>query len=360
MIKLERGILSILIITIFACGCDYIHDSPREIKEREYELAELNWKQLKNMFPPPKGSKELTLKMSFPSEGDIKKGIYFKAPRHLDFNNYGDIYVTDSNQNVVIAFNSEGKFIKKFGREGQGPGEFIKPSFISIDSKNRIYICENGNMRIQIFSPVGVYQNSFRIYKAYSTMALGINNTIILSHLSRDAYEPLIEVLTSKGSLASSLGKRLPFDPYFFALNQIDISVNGREEIFVAWTNFPRVHRLSVHGELLSEYVIEYALLHELAKSNYDLERVKRDKTLLPVISAIFASDEGFYLLITFPRLEIMMFNLEGELLNLFWKETPFGFLASDFLIIEKEGQLVFYILQSYPDQLIEYYCIKE
>jgi DNA-binding beta-propeller fold protein YncE len=38
-----------------------------------------------------------------------------------------------------------------FGREGQGPGEFWLPGGLAVDSRNRIYVADSFNKRIQVF-----------------------------------------------------------------------------------------------------------------------------------------------------------------------------------------------------------------
>jgi DNA-binding beta-propeller fold protein YncE len=324
------------------------------IKEREYKEAEIKWNKLKNSFPVPYNAERLVLKFSFPSESDIIKGIYLKAPKHLVADEDGNIYVTDSYQNIVLGFDLSGQFIRKIGQRGEGPGEFNKPSLIAVDRHRNIYVQEAGNLRLQIYNHLGEYLSSFRIFKGYSAMSVGNSGAIILSHLSHDPHDPLIETLDLQGSLRYSFGNRIYFSPYFFALNEIDMSLNKRGELVVAWVNFPRVQQFSNKGALLSDISLEYDLLHELAKQNYDTVNVCKSKTLMPVLRAIYAENQRFYILAIYPRLEILKFNFIGELLNIYWRDTPLEFSASDFLVLENNETLYFYVLQDYPEQRID------
>jgi sugar lactone lactonase YvrE len=46
----------------------------------------------------------------------------------------------------------EGKVISKFGKTGDGPGEFKMTHSITVDRKGNIYVTEGDGMRIQVFS----------------------------------------------------------------------------------------------------------------------------------------------------------------------------------------------------------------
>ena len=47
-------------------------------------------------------------------------------------------------------FNSNGVYIKSFGSNGEGPGQFSVPSGIAVDNSGVVYVCDETN-RIQLF-----------------------------------------------------------------------------------------------------------------------------------------------------------------------------------------------------------------
>jgi hypothetical protein len=65
-----------------------------------------------------------------------------------DSNN--NIYVMDSKDKVIYKFKEDGNIIKKIGRPGQGPGEFITPYSIYINSKDWLYVLDR-NRKVEIF-----------------------------------------------------------------------------------------------------------------------------------------------------------------------------------------------------------------
>ena len=55
----------------------------------------------------------------------------------------------------------DGKYVRQFGKKGEGEGEFGRPVSIAIDSHNLVYVGELENDRISIFSTDGDFINSF-------------------------------------------------------------------------------------------------------------------------------------------------------------------------------------------------------
>ena len=71
----------------------------------------------------------------------------------------GRFYVLDSKSYNVNVYSESGRPIRKFGRQGEGPGEFSSPTELSV-SGNRVVVGES-NRRISIFDTTGTFQRSF-------------------------------------------------------------------------------------------------------------------------------------------------------------------------------------------------------
>ena len=61
------------------------------------------------------------------------------------------VYVTQNKRGCVNVYSSEGKFLTQIGKEGSEKGELKCPQGISVDSNNNVFVCDNGNCRIQVF-----------------------------------------------------------------------------------------------------------------------------------------------------------------------------------------------------------------
>jgi len=85
---------------------------------------------------------------SWGSEG-VAKG-QFKIPHSLTVDIFGNVYVTDTGNNRVEKFSSNGTLRKQWGSQGTGDGQFNQLHDIAVDpSGNFVYTVELANHRIQ-------------------------------------------------------------------------------------------------------------------------------------------------------------------------------------------------------------------
>ncbi len=82
---------------------------------------------------PPKGS---AAKIVLKQEVSIGVGKFdedrFGELTSMDVDNDGNIYILDGKEKKIKVFDSAGKFVKKFGEEGQGPGELNLPVSLQV------------------------------------------------------------------------------------------------------------------------------------------------------------------------------------------------------------------------------------
>ena len=67
----------------------------------------------------------------------------------------GNIYVLDSKPYLIKIFSSSGDYIREFGKEGQGPGEWQGPHSFEVLSNGNIVVCDSSNKRLSFFSNEG-------------------------------------------------------------------------------------------------------------------------------------------------------------------------------------------------------------
>ena len=84
----------------------------------------------------------------------------FIQPFHcIQYESY--LVVSDYGDHCVNVFNREGKFLYKFGKKGEGKGEFISPACLSVNKAGQLLVCDTGNHRIQVFELSGKFVTKF-------------------------------------------------------------------------------------------------------------------------------------------------------------------------------------------------------
>ena len=71
--------------------------------------------------------------------------------------------VSDSDEHCVKVFNREGHFQYKFGKQGEGVGDFNCPRFLSVTQSKHLLVCDQNNHRIQVFELDGKFVGNFGI-----------------------------------------------------------------------------------------------------------------------------------------------------------------------------------------------------
>jgi uncharacterized protein (TIGR03382 family) len=67
------------------------------------------------------------------------------------------IYIVDYYNNRVLVFDPSGKFIRKIGKKGGGPGEFMAPTAMTINSDGNIVVNDIGRGGYSIFKTDGTF-----------------------------------------------------------------------------------------------------------------------------------------------------------------------------------------------------------
>ena len=91
----------------------------------------------------------------------------FNQPSDVAVAPGGDVFVADGhderNSNArIVKFSKDGKFLKTWGKHGQGPGEFEVPHGLAFDSRGRLFVADRGNNRIQIFDQEGRFLEEWK------------------------------------------------------------------------------------------------------------------------------------------------------------------------------------------------------
>lgn len=103
----------------------------------------------------PEGQLLLTLGVKGEKGEDEK---HFNMPTDMAITPAGDIFITDGYGNRrIVHLKSDGTFVKTFGTAGPGPGQFILPHAIIVNSEGLLYVADRNSGRVQIFRQDGTF-----------------------------------------------------------------------------------------------------------------------------------------------------------------------------------------------------------
>lgn len=81
----------------------------------------------------------------------------FSKPTNVAVDKDGMVFVSDTFNDRVEVFDADGKFIRTFGKPGDGPGYFARPKGIAVDGDGHVWVADGVQDRVQVFTPKGSY-----------------------------------------------------------------------------------------------------------------------------------------------------------------------------------------------------------
>ncbi|OGQ55188.1 MAG: hypothetical protein A3J24_05335 [Deltaproteobacteria bacterium RIFCSPLOWO2_02_FULL_53_8] len=104
----------------------------------------------------------------------------FNYPSFLTVAPNGNIVVSDTQNGRIQIFDSEGRFLRRFGEFGDAPGMFARPKGVAVDSEGHIYVVDAAFNNVQIFDDEG------RILMAFSGYGVGRGEMILPAGIAID------------------------------------------------------------------------------------------------------------------------------------------------------------------------------
>lgn len=98
------------------------------------------------------------------TDGELGKPFAFYGPRQVIVGQDGKIYVMDTGNKRVQAFNPDGSFFTQFGGGGVVEGRFDEPTGIAQDATGAWYIADAWNRRIQKFGVNNEYVAQWSVF----------------------------------------------------------------------------------------------------------------------------------------------------------------------------------------------------
>jgi len=180
---------------------------------------------------------------------------HFNAPTDVVVAANGGVFVSDGHtadsNNRVLKFSSDGRFIKSWGGSGTGPGKFLVPHALAMDSQGRVFVADRDNNRIQIFDQEGKFIAAWKDFGRPSGIFVSEDDTIYVSDNQSNrernpGWRRGIRVGSARDGSVSAFIPDPDFDPENSgATGSHGITANAIGEIFGA----------DVYGQVVKKYV---------------------------------------------------------------------------------------------------------
>ncbi|PKB81352.1 MAG: hypothetical protein BZY88_06600 [SAR202 cluster bacterium Io17-Chloro-G9] len=178
----------------------------------------------------------------------------FVWPTSLSLDGKGNLYLADEWRNRINVFNKDGEFVSAWGTAGSGDGELDRPAGLAVTSDGNILVSDSRNHRIQKFTLDGKFVSKFGSFgdgPGQFNMPWGIGTGPDGSIVVADWRNDRVQQFSADGKWQASFGESGSNVGQFNRPNGVCVDQDG--DIYVAdWLN-NRVQVLTSDGRFITE-----------------------------------------------------------------------------------------------------------
>lgn len=115
----------------------------------------------------------------------------------------GDLYITDGYRNSrVHRFTRDGQLINSWGEPGKSePGQFHVPHGVVVAPDGKVYVCDRGNKRVQIFSADGKFIGMWTGMSGPNHIARGKDGFFYICEQPADGVPGFVSIRDGSGTV---------------------------------------------------------------------------------------------------------------------------------------------------------------
>ena len=166
----------------------------------------------------------------------------------------GNVYVVDESTSIIWKLTNTLQFIKIWGSQGGGDGQFIYPNFVAVDRTDAVYVVDQGNYRIQKFTSDGVFITMWgkqgtgpgQFGSPLGGIATDSANNVYVA----DQGNFRIQKFTSEGDFLTTWGRGTTAPGGFQEAE--GIAIDGENNVYVADGDINRIQKFDDEGRLIT------------------------------------------------------------------------------------------------------------
>jgi len=173
---MKTGVKALLAFCLLAAAAviafGSIHDGQFRVRTDKDVIIVTNGRK---PDPPKDATTKLVLEEIYTAGAGDSPEESFVEIVALDVGQDGTAYVLDMKDNRVKVFDARGKFLRAFGKKGQGPGELNQPVGLLITPENEVLVEDALNRRLALFSLEGKFLRNISTATALGFSGIKMN-----------------------------------------------------------------------------------------------------------------------------------------------------------------------------------------
>ena len=203
----------------------------------------------------------------------------FARPLSADEDAAGNLFILDDKEPCVKRFSAERRYLGRFGRNGQGPGEFQYAMSVKVAANGRVVVSTMSS-EFHVFANDGTYVDSFRLppYRGISPVVLGSDRIVAYAFQANGENtrnNAVLAIFDFQGQVLREFGEPFLLDTArrTWNANFPSLAVDGDDNIYAAFSSLNRIERYSPAGRLLLsiDRALPYEVVHQYKKSSMDI-----------------------------------------------------------------------------------------
>ena len=208
----------------------------------------------------PEGKLLLTLGKAGGNPADsVADPASFYQPNDVITLANGDILVAEGHNDGtmshrIVHFNHDGKYLGQFGKRGNGPGEFMQPHTLALDSQGRLFVGDRGNNRVQIMTTDGKFIADWSQFSRPSGLFIDKNDMLYSADSESGSVNPAHKAWTRGIRVGSAKDGKVM---YFIPDPQKDLTSGTLAAEGVAVDGAGNVYGAEVGPKKVQKYVMK-------------------------------------------------------------------------------------------------------